>query len=242
MLQRFLRDYRPRLPRFRPYLPRPSDPAIFWFNSERDDIIDEVVRRVCEERAHNRRSTELSLNDAAFQEVRRLAAQRDNESKESIGKWKSLLRSLGSMSDEEQQQTTERITFEMAKDVAGNFDPRVYTFAAQAAPKIITGLLRPSSMPAELSPTSTSLLGRLLKVEGPTDRLRKLQDIGTMVYVPTHSSNLDSIVVAQALNSSGLAPVIYGAEKTCSPIRSSASSCTISALTVSTDASVQNCP
>ena len=33
------------------------------------------------------------------------------------------------------------------------------------------------------------------------------------MYVPTHSSNLDSIVLAQALERKGLAPVVYGAGK-----------------------------
>jgi hypothetical protein len=35
-----------RLPRLRTYVPRPEDPKIFWFNSERADIVDEVVRRI----------------------------------------------------------------------------------------------------------------------------------------------------------------------------------------------------
>jgi hypothetical protein len=35
-----------RLPRFRAYVPAPDAPAIYWFNSERDDIVREVVERV----------------------------------------------------------------------------------------------------------------------------------------------------------------------------------------------------
>ena len=42
-----------RLPRLKPYVPDPDDPAIFWFNSERDDIIREVVRRLVERYAKN---------------------------------------------------------------------------------------------------------------------------------------------------------------------------------------------
>jgi glycerol-3-phosphate O-acyltransferase len=45
------------------------------------------------------------------------------------------------------------------------------------------------------------------------EHLRYLQDKGSLVFVPTHSSNLDSIVLAQALEISGLPPVIYGAGK-----------------------------
>jgi hypothetical protein len=32
----------------RTYVPDPSEPKIFWFNSERDDILQEVVRRIME--------------------------------------------------------------------------------------------------------------------------------------------------------------------------------------------------
>lgn len=35
----------------------------------------------------------------------------------------------------------------------------------------------------------------------------------TMIYVPTHLSNLDSPVFAYALESAGLPPVTYGAGK-----------------------------
>jgi glycerol-3-phosphate O-acyltransferase len=52
-----------------------------------------------------------------------------------------------------------------------------------------------------------------LKVQGDVDLLGRLQSEGSLVFVPTHSSNLDSIVLAQALEISGLPPVIYGAGK-----------------------------
>jgi glycerol-3-phosphate O-acyltransferase len=60
---------------------------------------------------------------------------------------------------------------------------------------------------------SPEALGRVLQVQGDLDHLRYLQNQGSLVFVPTHSSNLDSIVLAQALEISGLPPVIYGAGK-----------------------------
>jgi glycerol-3-phosphate O-acyltransferase len=61
--------------------------------------------------------------------------------------------------------------------------------------------------------SSPEALGRVLRVQGDLDHLRYLQSRGSLVFVPTHSSNLDSIVLAQALEISGLPPVIYGAGK-----------------------------
>ncbi|HJK92858.1 MAG TPA: hypothetical protein RMH26_19155, partial [Polyangiaceae bacterium LLY-WYZ-15_(1-7)] len=77
-----LSEYPLRLPRLRPYVPSPDDPAIFWFNSERKDIVREVVDRVV--RGHgggggpgaDGRRLELMLNDTALNEVRRLERQR----------------------------------------------------------------------------------------------------------------------------------------------------------------------
>ena len=197
----------------RPYVPRPSDPSIFWFNSERDDIVAEVARRVSKTSCENTSSMEMTLNDAAFHEIRRLAAQRDSEAKESLGYWKSLIRRIAKMDDLEKRRVVDKIATRMARDVAGNFDPRVYKFANRVAPKLITGVMRPSRLPQDLMSSSHSVINDLISVQGNVKLLRKLQERGTLVYVPTHSSNLDSIVLAQALENSGLPPVIYGAGK-----------------------------
>ena len=57
-------------------MPEPSDPKIFWFNSERDDIVQEIVRRIME-RYQTDEDVELILNDAAYNEVRRHEARTD---------------------------------------------------------------------------------------------------------------------------------------------------------------------
>ena len=213
MIRRFFSERPIRLPHLRPYVPRPSDPSIFWFNSERDDIVGEVARRVAKAGCSDTSAMEISLNDTAFHEIRRLAAQRDAEAKDSLGYWKSLIRRIAKLDDIEKRRVVEQIVTRMAKDVAGNFDPRVYHFANRVAPKLITGVMRPSSLPKDLMNKSNNALDELLSVEGDVERLRALQKRGTLVYVPTHSSNLDSIVLAQAIENSGLPPVIYGAGK-----------------------------
>ena len=56
-------------------------------------------------------------------------------------------------------------------------------------------------------------LSQRVRVEGEVDTLRKLNQIGTVIVVPTHSSNMDSILMGWSLESSGLPPVTYGAGK-----------------------------
>ena len=213
MIGRFFSERPIRLPHFRPYVPRPSDPSIFWFNSERDDIVAEVAKRVCTDSCKDRNDMEITLNDAAYHEIRRLSAQRDAEAKESLGYWKTLIKRISKMDDLEKRRLVERIVTRMARDVAGNFDPRVYRIAKNVAPKLITGVMRPSSLPRDLMTPGSEVIRNLLEVEGNVDQVRKLEQVGTVVYVPTHSSNLDSIVLAQALDMSDLAPVVYGAGK-----------------------------
>lgn len=204
-----------RLPRLKPYVPEPDDPAIFWFNSERDDIIREVVRRIVDRYGKDRESLEYALNEVAFHETSRLERQRDEEARAELGYWRSLLRRIARMSDEAKREALRTITERMARDIAGNFDPRVYKFATVVAPQILTGVMRPAAIPKEIATAAfgTRALDELLTVEGELDLLRKLEKVGTLVYVPTHSSNLDSIALGYALMRSELAPVIYGAGK-----------------------------
>jgi len=117
------------------------------------------------------------------------------------------------MDDSEQRRVLHTIVTSMARDIAGNFDPRVYRFARRAAPRLIGGVMEPRRLTEGLLAGSPASLDRVLRVQGDLDQLRNLQNRGTLVFVPTHSSNLDSIVLSQALETSGLPPVIYGAGK-----------------------------
>ncbi len=213
MLKRFLSERPLRLPHLRPYVPRPSDPSIFWFNSERDDVISDVVNRICAAHETDRSGLEVALNDAAFHEIRRLEKQRDDEARDRLGYWRSMIRRIGKMDDSEQRRVLHTIVTDMARDIAGNFDPRVYRFARRAAPRLIGGVMEPRRLTEGLMDGAPASLDRVLRVQGDLDHIRNLQNRGSLVFVPTHSSNLDSIVLSQALETSGLPPVIYGAGK-----------------------------
>jgi len=204
-----------RLPRLKPYVPEPDDPAIFWFNSERDDIIREVVRRIADRYGKDRETLEYALNEVAFQETSRLERQRDEEARAELGYWRGLLRRIARMSDDAKRDSLRSITERMARDIAGNFDPRVYKLATVVAPQILTGVMRPAAIAKEVATAAfgTRALDELLTVEGDVELLRRLEKVGTLVYVPTHASNLDSIALGYALMRSELAPVVYGAGK-----------------------------
>jgi glycerol-3-phosphate O-acyltransferase len=199
-----------QLPEFTPYAPKPGDPAIFRFNGQRESIIHEVVVRVVSEIAKDPDVLEQTLNDTAIQERRRLLAQNDDEAKDGLPFWDRVYRRLAKMEESEKRHMLHEITARMAKDIAGNFDPRVYRASRGVVPKVLTGLMNPSSLANEAQGMEATI-DRLLSTEGATEKLRVLSQKGTLVFMPTHSSNLDSVVLGYALLKNRLPPLVYGA-------------------------------
>jgi glycerol-3-phosphate O-acyltransferase len=184
-------------------------PPIFGFNQARENIVDEVVRRVCE----SVRDPLLALNEAAFLEVRRQeTGGRDDVVP--LGEWRGLARSIGRMSEAESRTKVSELARRYARDVAGNFDPRVYRFASRAVAPLIGMLMSPTQTLRHFGGAFDlrALDGRVL-IEGPLGRIGALAERGTVVFVPTHLSNLDSVVFGFALERAGLPPATYGAGK-----------------------------
>lgn len=201
-----------RLPAFLGPAPRPDDPQIFRFNSERGPIISDVVRRVVQHYAGQPQKLLYVLNEAGNAEVRRLASQDDMEASDALGAWRRLVKRLGKMDEEERVGELRRIAGDMAEDIAGNFDPRVYGLATKIVPGVLTAIMKPASLPQQVF-GGFRQLDELVSTEGPIEKLRRLAKVGTLVLMPTHSSNLDSVALGYALMREGLPPVVYGAGK-----------------------------
>ncbi len=200
-----------RLPRLRTYVPRPEDPKIFWFNSERDDIVEDVVSRMMT-RYDADDAAELVLNDAAYHEIRRLEGSKSEGAKRKLEYWRGILRRVGRMSTEGKHETLRELARSMAVDIAGNFDPRVYRFASRILPGVLTAAMKPSSI-IRNAMEGAGRLDELLAYEGPVEKIRHISKRGSVVLVPTHSSNLDSIAIGWVLERAGISPVVYGAGK-----------------------------
>jgi glycerol-3-phosphate O-acyltransferase len=183
---------------------------IFQFNEQRDDLVHSVVERVVSEA----RDPALLLNDAAYHELRRLESASEGE-RAQTARWRRVARAVGTLDNHGARALLREIAELHARDVAGNFDRTVYTLASRVAPAGLSVLLSPQIV------TQRSILEVLrgegladrIMTSGPVDRVRRLAELGTVVYVPTHLSNLDSPVFAYALESSELPPVTYGAGK-----------------------------
>jgi glycerol-3-phosphate O-acyltransferase len=184
-------------------MPDISSSRIFQLNEERPAIVAEVIQRVLAGASKSEASIELAVNDTAYHEIARLEGDKKREAR--LQEWKELYRTLGRRSPEEKARTLADITKRYANDIVGNFDPKVYRFATGVVPRGLTLLFKGQNSRAGLADRIT--------LQGQTEALQQLVHKGTVILVPTHSSNLDSIVVGWALDELGLPPFTYGAGK-----------------------------
>ena len=77
-------------------------------------------------------------------------------------------------------------------DVVGHFDKRVYRFATSVLPVGLGALFNTTDVIQGMAHMKN--IAARIRVEGDLESLQALSRTGTLVVVPTHSSNLDSIV------------------------------------------------
>lgn len=200
-----------RLPQWFSRPTRPDDPRIFSFNDERDAVVAEVSARAVGQFLGDR--LEILLNESAHKEIARLEKQRDDEAREWLGFWQTVARKLSRMSDAERRETLRQVVDSIARDIAGNFDPRVYHFSQRVIPGLIAGVMNPKQLAVDAVQAGHVGAERLVSLAGDLDSLRSLARVGTLIVVPTHSSNLDSLAIGESLAREDLPPVVYGAGK-----------------------------
>lgn len=192
------------------------DPRLFGFMTEREAIIEDVVQRVVRDKvvqAHLSREKSIAyvLNEAAYLEMQRLERGASKLDLKPYSYWHQLSRKIGRASEHENARTLQKLCEMYTRDVAGNFTPQVYKFASRVLPVGLNVLFQ-AQRPDRLLRNFQKLTARI-RLDGHIERWRKLSELGTLIVVPTHTSNLDSIVVGWGLEEAGLPPVTYGAGK-----------------------------
>lgn len=115
--------------------------------------------------------------------------------------------------DERNLELLKKILNRYSEEIVGNFNPKTFLFAR----KFLTALFRRIFLKAR-GWNIFSLFGmkeRLMKkliVSGHVEEVRSLFDKGTVVFLPTHFSNLDSILIGYVIDTKiGLPSFSYGA-------------------------------
>lgn len=174
-----------------------------------EEVVTRVVSRVLE---GGGQALEATIADTLFHERQRLEkAPRGKGRERALAELDRRRARLLAGSDEERRRLLRELTEAFAREVLGNFDPRVHAFATRAVPFGLSALLHASS-PRQLLRRFPELgLDDRLAVDGEVAHARALKDLGTIVCVPTHSSNLDSIVLGYGMHELGFPPLLYGA-------------------------------
>ncbi len=117
-----------------------------------------------------------------------------------------------SVIDEMLDSVLNEMVFRYADEIAGNFKKSRYRMARSIATFGFARLLNASRARGFWSIFSTKYrLQDKIHITGEVEQLRTLTQKGTIIMVPTHFSNLDSILIGWAISILGLPAFIYGA-------------------------------
>jgi glycerol-3-phosphate O-acyltransferase len=106
----------------------------------------------------------------------------------------------------------EAITMRYSEEIASNFIHTHYKVTRRIVTFGFARLLNAARVKGIKSIFSNQYtLQDKIQIVGETDQIRELASKGTIVMVPTHFSNLDSILIGWIISVLGLPPFIYGA-------------------------------
>ncbi|MFM7629976.1 MAG: 1-acyl-sn-glycerol-3-phosphate acyltransferase [Algoriphagus sp.] len=110
------------------------------------------------------------------------------------------------------QAVLKKITSRYAEEISSNFKASHYKFTRRVVTYGFSRLLNAARVKGFTSFFSNQYtLQDKIQITGQTDQIRDLATKGTIVLVPTHFSNLDSILIGWILSVLGMPPFIYGA-------------------------------
>jgi glycerol-3-phosphate O-acyltransferase len=185
------------------------------FNRVRPQILDDVVQRTLHDLSAM--PTEMILSEALFQERIRLKRFRANlftasRKKHDRKLWNSVQAGLvRSPAEVDRQKIMKRVASHYAEEIGGHFNPHIYKFATAVVPYGFSWLLNAASVQRFLPWGLTQSLDSRMKMVGEIPALRNLSKKGTILLVPTHQSNIDSLLIGWIIHMMGLPPFAYGA-------------------------------
>lgn len=205
-----------------PIQPDPTQYPIYKLTQERDEFIRELIAHsianIREAIGKNSHGLKDELAKTLYQERIRLTqtpwkADAPDEKLFWAKVRKDMVRVREDKADfEVYDELVERIVTRYANEIAGYFDVRTHDFAKWTSTNLISRLLN-ASQGKGISRfwTTNHNLHDKVHLVGHIDHIRELAKRGTIVMVPTHFSNLDSILIGWAIQSIGLPPFLYGA-------------------------------
>ena len=125
---------------------------------------------------------------------------------------KTRLVNISNDGDDDEEKILKDIICRYANEISGNFKPSRYRLTRELVKFGFGRLLNASRIKtvSGLFRNKYSLQDKI-QITGQVDQLRTLASNSTVIMVPTHFSNLDSILIGWIIHILGLPPFIYGA-------------------------------
>ena len=208
--------------KYTPILNRIREWPVYQLSKNRKEFVEEVAQKSFE-RMMELRPTRKQLIDeleaTVYREQNRIKRNRWRvDPKDESRFWASVKQELVELSasqdetSKKPEELAKRIVQRYAGEIAGNFKPNSYRVTRAIVKFWFTRLLngaRVKKFGAFFRNRYT--LRDKIHIVGKVKMLRKLAQQGTVVMVPTHFSNLDSILIGWVIHSLGLPAFIYGA-------------------------------
>ena len=195
---------------------------IYKLTEHKEDFVAEVKQRV-KEKLMARFNSEKALRDelakVLYQERIRLTEKPwKADPKDERQFWNSLKSKLIQIEQIEdnsplnEEQLLDEIIDRYANEIVGEFDPGAFSFARAILPQFFGRIL--AAAPGKWFKTiagNVRTIHEKIPLTGDIEKIRHLSAKGTVIVVPTHFSNMDSIMVGWLLNEMGLPAFTYGA-------------------------------
>ena len=217
----------PKPRQYEPILPKRKEWPVVQLGRQRKQFIDTVVQNSVSKLREAAPTVDLLVDELETTLYKEKYRIRENpwavDPDDDHAFWSSIKKRLVEISnlqtdnlDEDATQKAQLLLDEIvdryANEIASNFRSSYYRFARNVVTFGFSRLLNASRVKGfgSLFSNQYSLRDKI-KITGEIDHLRTLAQQGTIVMVPTHFSNLDSILIGWVISELGLPPFIYGA-------------------------------
>lgn len=208
--------------KYRPILEGIPDWPVYQLSRNRKEFIEEVAQKSYERIKQLRPTRKQLLDDleaTVYREQQRMKRNRwrvdPPDEQRFWSKIKEKLVEASNKTEDEsnvEEKLLRQIVSRYANEIAGNFKPSSYRFARNVTTFWFNRLLNAARVKkfGAIFRSKYTLRDKI-QIVGKVKQLRRLARQGTIVMVPTHFSNLDSILIGWVIHALGLPAFIYGA-------------------------------
>lgn len=208
--------------RYEPILEKIPDWPVYLLSKQRKSFIEEVAEKTVDRIISTKPGKKAILDElesTTLREQNRLKRNRWRvDPKDEPRFWSNIKAKITQLSAEENDDPEparallKTVVHRYANEIAGDFRPSYYRLAREITEFWFARLLNGARIKKfGAFFRSRYTLRDKIHVVGKVEMLRKLASKGTVVMVPTHFSNIDSMLIGWVIHSLGLPAFIYGA-------------------------------